>query len=524
MSGPGRIVRIVAVSFAPLVCASASLFSAPRDRQTLPNIGRVVLTQIPVSPFAEGPLTAAAAGLPGGSRIISIDLSRRDERTTVLTPGFYAAGRPDVSFDGRRILFVGRRGAADLPAVWEMNADGTGLRRIVERPEGCDRAIYLSTIYTMNAAAPAQQICFSTAPADKSPALYTCRLDGSRTGQITFHPLGAWAPLLLSDGRLVFSVPRDGATGIDAGRVLLTINTDGTDISPLAGVHEASAWRAASGETSGGLVVYVESTLAADDVGSPGLPRGGRLVSVRRARSLRTRRVIAEDATGVYCTPSAGPADSILASYRADGASSYGLCVVDAASGERAVVFDTPDWHEVDARLLAARPTPAGRSSVVDPRRSTGKLYCLNAYLCDSVESKTLAPGKISRVQVIQAIAGSTADAKGERPGVTETPLGDAPVELDGSFFLELPAKAPFRLRMLDANGEVLQSMRSWMWVMPREGRGCIGCHEDRELSPPNRQPDAVRQPAHKVSLDKESTRPIVPVRPTKPKSSGDGY
>ncbi len=32
---------------------------------------------------------------------------------------------------------------------------------------------------------------------------------------------------------------------------------------------------------------------------------------------------------------------------------------------------------------------------------------------------------------------------------------------------------------------------------MPKESRGCIGCHEDRELTPPNRHVLALRKPPH---------------------------
>jgi len=43
--------------------------------------------------------------------------------------------------------------------------------------------------------------------------------------------------------------------------------------------------------------------------------------------------------------------------------------------------------------------------------------------------------------------------------------------------------------------------MRSWFWVMPMERRGCIGCHEDRELTPPNRHVFALRKRAQRIGL-----------------------
>jgi hypothetical protein len=49
---------------------------------------------------------------------------------------------------------------------------------------------------------------------------------------------------------------------------------------------------------------------------------------------------------------------------------------------------------------------------------------------------------------------------------------------------------------LLDATGIVVGRQDGWVWVMPRESRGCVGCHEDREMVPPNRLADAVAKPA----------------------------
>ena len=87
--------------------------------------------------------------------------------------------------------------------------------------------------------------------------------------------------------------------------------------------------------------------------------------------------------------------------------------------------------------------------------------------------------------------------------------LGEADVERDGSFFLEVPARTPLRLETLDEKGDILQAMTSWVWVMPRERRGCIGCHEDRELTPPNRHVFALRkEPVKMVAASDVMARP----------------
>jgi hypothetical protein len=69
--------------------------------------------------------------------------------------------------------------------------------------------------------------------------------------------------------------------------------------------------------------------------------------------------------------------------------------------------------------------------------------------------------------------------------------LGEAEVLADGSFHLEVPANLPLELQALDADGLALRTC-SWIWVKNNENRGCIGCHEDGELSPENRFADAL--------------------------------
>jgi hypothetical protein len=253
-------------------------------------------------------------------------------------------------------------------------------------------------------------------------------------------------PYLLDDGRLLYrSRQPAGHESRDGGpprrdSTLFTVNTDGTDVSAFAGDHEPS--------------------------------------------------------------PSSLPDGRLLVSYRAEEGGSFGIHVFDAARDSKTVVFDSPRWHEVNARVVRARREPPGRSSVIDERLVHGYLYGLDSYLSNTAAGASIERGDIDRVQVFTAIV----DVDGERDethreAIAEVLLGEAPVESDGSFHLQIPARTPLRLRTLDAGGRTLQSMQSWIWVMPREARGCIGCHEDRELTPPNRHVLALRKPFHVIGV-----------------------
>ena len=145
---------------------------------------------------------------------------------------------------------------------------------------------------------------------------------------------------------------------------------------------------------------------------------------------------------------------------------------------------------DLHARALVPRPVPAGRSSAVREEVDYGFLYGMDAYLSDRPAAGAIEPGQIKRLRVLKS-------------GVqaAEEVLGEVPVESDGSFSMQVPARVPLRLQTLDGDGRVLEEMSSWIWVMPREARGCIGCHEDRELTPPNRQTQALRNLPHLVGV-----------------------
>ncbi|NCP21581.1 MAG: hypothetical protein GW847_06245, partial [Zetaproteobacteria bacterium] len=67
--------------------------------------------------------------------------------------------------------------------------------------------------------------------------------------------------------------------------------------------------------------------------------------------------------------------------------------------------------------------------------------------------------------------------------------LGIVSVEKDGSFYLKIIADTPFRIQTLDQNNRVVKGPGSWLYLRPSERRGCVGCHEDPEQVPENRQP-----------------------------------
>ena len=62
--------------------------------------------------------------------------------------------------------------------------------------------------------------------------------------------------------------------------------------------------------------------------------------------------------------------------------------------------------------------------------------------------------------------------------------LGTVPVEKDGSIHFKLPPYIPVYFQALNEQGMAVQSMRSIIYVAPKEKLSCLGCHEKRLAAP----------------------------------------
>jgi len=64
--------------------------------------------------------------------------------------------------------------------------------------------------------------------------------------------------------------------------------------------------------------------------------------------------------------------------------------------------------------------------------------------------------------------------------------MGTVPIEADGSVAFYAPPGKALHFQLLDENGRALQTMRSFVGLMPGEYRGCLGCHESHSRASVN--------------------------------------
>jgi len=435
------------------------------------------------------------------SRIVRLD----GGQVRVLTPQFAGAADPCVSFEGTHLLFAGQRSAGDPWQIWEMRADGAQQRQLTEGPADCREPVYLAKA-AVDAPEFAQRVrwfCFVRAlpgaldEEGRGPlrSLYAQSLEpvpgrGIVTWRTTYNLGGDAAPAVLGDGRVLFS------SWQREGLALMTISWAGEDLNPFFGTHDGPLSQGEPCELPDRSVVFVEHQGTIPH-------QGGNLARVELRRPLATRRVLSREGEE-YRTPHPGPEGKLLVARRRPG-KSYGIHYFEPTRGRLgSKVLDDPAWDELDAQVLAPRPEPTGRipmvefASVLDlgDLKGLGQLQCLNVY--DSDRPDRARPGQVERVRLVEGVPLPPGAAPARPPGgwppshVRTRLLGEAPVEPDGSFYVNVAGDRPFYIETLDAQGQVVQTMRAWTWVRSGDQRGCVGCHENRELAPENRATQAL--------------------------------
>jgi hypothetical protein len=394
----------------------------------------------------------------------------------VLTDDFYSACFPDISYDGKNMLFAAQQNQGDQWQIWEMNLNNRKYRNVISCDDNCADPVYL----------PGGRMVFSKLTINDTirsgHALYTCNLDGSSLKQITFHPGSNFASTVLKDGRLLtickLLLPEP------ENQMLMVMRPDGTkaDMFYKSAPDFVNTCRAR--ETSDGKIVFVEA-LSDKEL-------SGDLVSIKYNRPLHSRENLTTEIDGSFNSVFPFQKDKLLVSYRNSPEERYALCEFDTEKKSLGrTLYQDKDYDIMDINAASKYERPKKLPSEVDLHVKTGLLLCQDINFMGLQDS--LRKPAVPVASMIEIL------------GIDST-YGVVKVEKDGSFYLKVLADTPFRIRTLDDNGHVIHGPCSWLWLRPNERRGCVGCHEDPELVPANRIPIAVRSdpkiiPVHITSI-----------------------
>jgi hypothetical protein len=474
----------------------------------------LVLTQAPREAKADANLWDAKglvrADWFAGARIVTVS---PEGQTHILSEGFQSACDPNVSFDATHLLFAAKKDRQSHWRIYEIGLDGQGLRPVTPEGQDARSPIYLSTLFTLDSPEPwftlayvARENTLNELGRPSASSLYNIKLDGTEVRRLTHTPNHNLDPFQMWDGRVIYAAEQYPIEA-DGGRArvrLFGIHIEGADME-LFGGEQGRRIQHMPCATEKGLVVFVESDQATWD-------GAGQLACVRESRPHVTYQRLTEDPAWLYLHPSPWRGNVVLVSRRpAEGQGTCGVFAFDPDQRRCELVFDSPDYHDVQAQLVKARNRPDGHSTVVNTKTNTGTFYGLDCYDADERMRPHLSKGIIKRVRFIEGVlppAESTPSSGLHGPVVPRRLIGEAPVEADGSFNVEVPASTPIQLQTLDERGLALATC-GWIWVQPKETRGCIGCHEDPERVPENEYVLALRRPSNRLVLPPPQRRSV---------------
>ncbi|MGB2824719.1 MAG: hypothetical protein WBF17_27350, partial [Phycisphaerae bacterium] len=202
---------------------------------------------------------------------------------------------------------------------------------------------------------------------------------------------------------------------------------------------------------------------------------------------------------GESCEPWPLSKDLLLHSGRPKGQKRNAIVMADR-SGTRVVVHSEPDIDCHSPMLVKPQPRPpvlpAGRMA----ERRTGRLFVQDVY-----QGLTgVKRGEVKHLRVIEETSRTTGThgaamnqtflMSGILAWSAKDFLGVVPVEADGSAYFEVPSGRAIYLQALDADGRLVQSMRTFIQAAPGVTRSCVGCHEYKYSVPSHTRPLALRR------------------------------
>ncbi len=419
----------------------------------------------------------------------------------------------EVSWDGSRIVFA-RRGGLKDPwwHIWEISADGSGLRQITRGPYHDVGPAYM----------PDGRIIFSSSRIGlrdeyhgyPATGLTIMNAEGGDIHCIGFNLGRDNEPAILPDGRIGFS-----RLELFYSRLKTEINIeaaypDGTRNAVLYGPERRDFWQQvtrASGEKWWGEVpprhrvlrltqvqgLDAEHLICASTAG---------LVVVGPGRDRET--IVPHDKSMAVTTPFPLGDGRVLCAAVAKKPSNtknvdsepldgtLGIYIMELATGKMELLHADPKVAEFEPRPLIARTPPPSLPENAEAlgHGYTARLLCASAQITQ--EPLVRERGRFVRVVEGQPITGRHANQNSpeinawkNHTGTLARVLGTVPLASDGSFFVEIPADRLVHVQVLDSDRRVMGNQLVWMYGRPGETKSCIGCHENPEntMSPRSR-------------------------------------
>jgi hypothetical protein len=432
-----------------------------------------------------------------GGRLCALKLATGTVRT-LLEDSHGGVRDPQVYYDGKKILFSYRKGGQPYYHLYEIQADGTGLRQITDGPYDDIEPAYLPDggIVFCSSRCNRMVNCWF----DRVATIHRCDADGSNLRMLSANLEQDNTPWVLPDGRILYQRWEYVDRSQTSFHHLWTMNPDGTgqmvyfgnmrggtvmiDAKPIPGTNNVVAsFSPGHGKREhAGFVTVIDPNQGPDD------PH--RALQISRAAAWRD------------------PYPLSATSFLVAGMSTD-LQLMDE-QGRHMLVYDLGPEDQAkglwihEPRPLAPRVREQVLAPLSQPTQETGQSFVQNVYQGRNMAG--IRRGDIKKLLVLEVLPKPVNFSGGQEPlslGGTftlERILGTVPVEADGSAYFELPALRPIFFVALDEQDLSVKRMQSFMTVQPGETVGCIGCHESR-VGAPAASPEglAMRRPPSRI-------------------------
>jgi hypothetical protein len=420
---------------------------------------------------------------------------------------------PDVSFDGKKILFSWKKSDRNHDYhLFEMDVESKDIRQLTfglghADFEGCylpnDDIMFSSTRNVSVVDCYVQESC----------NMFICNKDGKYMRRLGFDQVHTNYPTVTPEGKVLYTRWEYNDRGQYWPQNLFQMKHDGTTQKALYGnnswfptsmLHSRAIPNsngkvmfiaAGHGTPQSGKLAIVDPTIASEEEAGVTF-----LAPVKQAENIPKAPNFAKRDLNRWKYPYPLDESHFLVSFKNESHEHYNLVFMNAQGQYVVLASDsgTSCYHPV---LLSPRVAPQLPASPVDYRKKTGVYTMENIYHGPGL--KNIPKGTVKKLRVVAlkyraAVVGGNGNRGPAGGGGVVTPvgasntswdakaiLGEAEVYSDGSASFEVPARTPVYFQAIDANGQVVQTMRSWSTLQPGEIFSCVGCHESRLEAPP---------------------------------------
>ena len=440
---------------------------------------------------------------------------------------------PWENYGGERMMGHDLRLSQEPIHIFEINADGSGLRQITDHDMWSD----LDPAYLPNGDIVfVSERCGFSLQCNNGPFhdetscnLYSVKPDGTGLRWLSYNKDGDYQPHIFNDGTIGYCRWEYQERGWATIQSVWYIRPDGTGADALFKQHWDNPWAfentreipMTTGDRKFVSIAAAHHTLACGpvcvlspnrglngsvgiDIITPGVfpPEGG-----MSGTPVAEGGVVDDGGYYMYPLPLSDKVFLVSYTYSHDPApgcgqesrgadeKGYGLYLIDVF-GNKELIYKDPEISSSFPMPLRSRPRPPILSDNCDPTLGD-KALCTISDVAYGVED--IDPVEIKYIRIARRIGwpytketgGQRYEVDGSSWGLNWAPalvFGEVPVEADGSASFYVPANVSIYFQLLDADKREIKRMRSFISFQPGESRGCVGCHETRAEAPVNAQ------------------------------------